>query len=197
MSATVGTSNGRSRAQSSRVERGWPHGLPACSMFRNAPVSSCGKRLSSSTRFRRSPTILSTCSMRTGQASTHAPQVTQSQTASYGIASSTIGLPSRSADTRSSSPYVSRTSGLFGMKLRPCSASMDMCRMPMISSLGLSGLPVLLAGQASWQRPHSVQVKPSRRSFQPRSWSVFRPNVASSSSRSIAGSSPRGASLRK
>ena len=49
---------------------------------------------SSRTRFRRSPTILSTCSMRTGQASTHAPQVTQSQTASYGIALSTIGLAS-------------------------------------------------------------------------------------------------------
>ncbi len=32
--------------------------------------------------------------MSTGQASTHAPQVTQSQTASYGIASSTIGLAS-------------------------------------------------------------------------------------------------------
>ena len=60
-------------------------------MSRNAPVSSAGKRDSSRTRFRRSPTILSTCSMSTGQASTQAPQVTQSQTASYGIASSTIG----------------------------------------------------------------------------------------------------------
>ena len=66
----------------------------------------------------------------------------------------------------------------------------------MMKVLGLSGLPVFQAGQACWQRPHSVQVKPSRRSFQPRSWSDFRPNVASSRSRSIAGSSPRGASLR-
>ena len=66
----------------------------------------------------------------------------------------------------------------------------------MMKVLGLSGLPVFQAGQACWQRPHSVQVKPSRRSFQPRSWSDFSPNVASSRSRSIAGSSPRGRSLR-
>ena len=79
----------------------------------------------------------------------------------------------------------------------PCSASTDMSRMPMMKVLGLSGLPVFQAGQASWQRPHSVQVKPSSRSFQPRSWSVLSPNVASSASRSSFGSSPRGASLRK
>ena len=78
----------------------------------------------------------------------------------------------------------------------PCSASTDMSRMPMMKCLGLSGFPVFQAGQASWQRPHSVQVKPSSRSFQPRSWSVFSPNVASSASRSSSGSSPRGASLR-
>ena len=82
--------------------------------------------------------------MRTGQASTQAPQVTQSQTASYGIASSTIGLASCWAETVvSSRPYVSRTIGEFGMMSSPCSAFTDMCRMPMISSLGLSGLPVL------------------------------------------------------
>ena len=62
---------------------------------RNAPVSSAGKRDSSRTRFRRSPTILSTCSISTGHASTQAPHVTQSQTASYGIASSTIGCAIR------------------------------------------------------------------------------------------------------
>ncbi len=61
---------------------GWPHGLPWFSIARNAPVSSDGKRESSSTRFRRSPTILSTCSISTGHASTHAPHVTQSHTAS-------------------------------------------------------------------------------------------------------------------
>ena len=50
-----------------------------------------------------------------------------------------------------------------------------MWRMPMMKSLGLSGLPVLQAGQASWQRPHSVQVKPSSRSFQPRSCEGLEP----------------------
>ena len=57
------------------------------------------------------PTILSTCSMSTGHASTHAPQVTQSHTASYGIASSTMGFASAAGFSRSSRPYVSRTIG--------------------------------------------------------------------------------------
>jgi hypothetical protein len=65
--ATVGTSNGRPFVQSVRVEAGWPHGLPWPSIARNAPVSSDGKRDSSRTRLRRSPTILSTCSIRTGR----------------------------------------------------------------------------------------------------------------------------------
>ena len=72
-----------------------PTGCPTPSMPLKAPVSSCGKRESSSTRFRRSPTILSTCSIVTGQASTHAPHVRQSHTASYGIAVSTIGRGER------------------------------------------------------------------------------------------------------
>ena len=69
-------------------------------MPRNAAVSSCGKRLSSSTRFRRRPTILSTCSMVTGHASTQAPQVRQSQTASYGMAASTSGRATASGRRR-------------------------------------------------------------------------------------------------
>ena len=60
----------------------------------------------------------------------------------------------------------------------------------MMIVLGLSGLPVSHAGQASWQRPHSVHVKPSSRSFHDRSAMVLTPNVASSASRSIAGSCP-------
>ena len=48
----------------------------------------------------------------------------------------------------------------------------------MIIVLGLSGLPVAHAGQASWQRPHSVQVKPSSRSFQDRSSIVLTPKRA-------------------
>ncbi len=70
------------------------------------------------------PTILSTCSMVTGQASTHAPQVRQSHTASNGIAVSTSGRASASAGRRSSSPGDSaRTDGEFGISGRPASAS--------------------------------------------------------------------------
>ena len=135
--------------------------------------------------------------MRTGQASTQAPQVTQSQTASKGMALSTIdAVRSAGSGCRSSRPTSARTIGEFGMMFIPCSASSAIVRMPMISDRGLSGLPVFQAGQASVQRPHSVHVNPSSMSFQPRSWSVRNPNVASSASRSIAGSWPRGSSFR-
>ena len=117
--ATVRTGNGRPFAQSRRADGGWPHGLPTLSMPRNAAVSSAGKRLSSRTRFRRRPTILSTCSMVTGQASTQAPQVRQSQTASYGIAVSTSGRATASGRRRSSRPKVARTDGEFGISGRP------------------------------------------------------------------------------
>ena len=42
---------------------------------------------------------------------------------------------------------------------------------------GLSGLPVVAAGQASWQRPHSVQEKESNRSFQV-NWSTLADAVS-------------------
>src|SRR4051795_12304163 len=114
--ATTGTSNGSDFVHANRSDDGWPQGLPWFSMARNAAVSSVGNRLSSRTRFRRNPTILSTCSMSTGHASTHAPHVTQSQTASYGIALSTIGAARATADgDLSSRPYVSRTIGELGM----------------------------------------------------------------------------------
>ena len=60
------------RVQSIRADAGCPHGLPWFSIDRKAFVSSLGNRLSSRTRFRRSPTILSTCSMSTGQVLGHA-----------------------------------------------------------------------------------------------------------------------------
>ena len=71
----------------------------------------------------------STCSIETGQTSTQAPQVTQSQ-----IMSSGTPLPA------------------IGASLRANTWS----RMPMIRSFGDRILPVAYAGQASWQRPHSV-----------------------------------------
>ena len=91
---------------------------------------------------------------------------------------------------------MARTDGELGISGSPASASTASWRMPMMNVLGLSGFPVAYAGQACWQRPHSVQVKPSSRSFHDRSATVRTPNMASSASRSIAGSWPRGASLR-
>ena len=135
-----GTGNGRPFAQSSRADGGWPHGLATLSMPLNAPVSSCGKRESSRTRLRRRPTILSTCSIVTGHASTQAPQVRQSQTASYGIAVSTSGRATAAALSVSSRP-AARTVGELGMSGRPASASTASWRMPMMNVLGLSGLP--------------------------------------------------------
>ena len=85
----------------------------------------------------------STCSIETGHASTHAPQVTQSQIDSTGTPFPATGCrspPSPSANTWS--------------------------RSPMISSFGESSFPVAYAGQASWQRPHSVHVYASSSCFQ-------------------------------
>ena len=156
-------------------------------MFRNAPLSSAGKRRVLEDEVAAQPDdLVDVLDEDRDRPRRRRRRSTQSQTASNGIAPSTIGLASRSACTVSSRPYVSRTSGEFGMSGRPCSASTDISRMPMMKCFGLSGLPVFHAGHASWQRPHSVQVKPSSRSFQPRSASVRTPNVASSASRSIA-----------
>ena len=110
----------------------------------------------------------STCSIETGQACTHAPQVTQSHTDSSGTAPG----PARS----------------------PRSPLKTWSRSPMISSLGESSLPVAKAGQASWQRPHSVHEKVSRICFQVRSAAVPAPKRSSSSGTSS--SSKRSGSSR-
>ena len=64
----------------------------------------------------------------------------------------------------------------------------------MISSLGESTLPVAKAGQASWQRPHSVHENVSSICFQVRSAAVPAPKRMSSSGTS--GSSKRSGSRR-
>ena len=53
----------------------------------------------------------------------------------------------------------------------------------MIRSFGESALPVAYAGQASWQRPHSVHEKVSSTCFQVRSATVPAPKRISSSAR--------------
>ncbi|SHS95280.1 Uncharacterised protein [Mycobacteroides abscessus subsp. abscessus] len=51
-----------------------------------------------------------------------------------------------------------------------------------MSSLGDRGLPVFQAGHWLWQRPHSVQVVTSSRSFQLKSSTFPAPNASTSGS---------------
>ena len=81
--------------------------------------------------------------MKTGQTSMHAPQLVQDQMAS------SVTVPS----------FSSPMSGCAGA-LPACIAAPLCSRFTLMScttSRGLSGLPVFVAGQTSWQRPHSVQ----------------------------------------
>ena len=61
----------------------------------------------------------------------------------------------------------------------------------MISSFGDSSLPVVQAGQTSWQRPHSVQENVSSVCFQVRSATVPAPKRISSSGPSKRSGSSR------
>ena len=106
----------------------------------------------------------STCSIDTGHASTHAPQVTQSQIMSSGTPFPTIG--------------ASLCAKIWS-------------RTPMISSFGERIFPVAYAGHASWQRPHSVQENASTTSFRVRSAIVATPKRSSSSGTSKRSGSRR------
>ena len=200
-------------AQSRRAERGWPHGLPAFSMLRKAVFSSFGKRDSSRTALRRISTIVSTCSISTGQPSTHQPQVVHCQTASSGIALSISGRL-RASSARWCARF-SASSDAAAPPLAPpfharwadaaaanaVSAARIWSRMPSIRCLGESVLPVTDAGQNSMHRPHSVQASGSSRWRQVRSFRPLAPNTGSgspssgSASRSISRSAPRGSRL--
>ena len=59
-------------------------------------------------------------------------------------------------------------------------------RRSMMSSLGESGLSVVQAGQADWQRPHSVQVAKSSICFQVKCPISPTPNTVSSSTFSMS-----------
>ena len=120
----------------------------------------------------------STCSIDTGHSRTQAPQVTQSQTTSSLTAPGTSGAASKPSAPRTSAGPSAKT----------------WSRSAMISSLGDSSLPVVQAGQTSWQRPHSVHEKVSSVCFQVRSGTVPAPKRISSSgpSKRSGSSRPRG-----
>ena len=216
--ASVSPRTGTSRpfAQSSRADFGWPHGLPAFSMLRKAALSSFGNRLSSRTALRRISTIVSTCSISTGQPSTHQPQVVHCQTASSGMALSISGRLSASSarvvrqaaahPPRPPLPRWPRPSTRAGPRPPPPAPSRPPRSgraAPPSGASGESVLPVTDAGQNSMQRPHSVQARPSSRWRQVRSLRPFAPKTGSgspsagSASRSILRSAPRGSRLRK
>ena len=151
-----------------------PQGLEFVSMLRKKALSSWGNLLCIRTWLRRAPTILRMCSISTGQSFWQAPQVVQVQISpSVKVAGTSSGRSSRFFPTRALSP----ASRAFSMLNRII--------------LGERGLSLAKAGQASWQRPHSMQAKASRLSFQVKS-AVFSTPKTSDFSRSRAGSSPLG-----
>ena len=121
-----------------------------------------GNRDSAITRLRRRSTIVSTCSMSTGHSCMHAPHVVQAQTTSSSTTSGTSGTGSTSPSRRESpraaaGPLEQVVAQVHHEELRR------------------EGLPVFHAGQAAWQRPHSVQAYRSRTSFLVRSAIVAAP----------------------
>src|SRR6185369_9214419 len=62
------------------------------------------------------------------------------------------------------------------MALRGAAFFSRLVLMAWITWRGLRDLPVARAGQATWHRPHSVQVKESSRSFQLKSVTLATPN---------------------
>src|SRR5436305_7498392 len=83
-------------AHSARSDWALPQGFEARSTSRSMGSDSAGKLDSTITRWRRRSTMWSTCSIDTGHACTHAPQVTQSHTDSSGTAVGTNGASSAS-----------------------------------------------------------------------------------------------------
>ena len=113
-------------------------------------------------------TMASMCSMSTGHSFTQAPQVVQDHSTS---GSMTLG-------TRAVCSPSPPSSGVAEANM--------LSRRFMMSSLGESGLSVFQAGQADWQRPHSVQVAKSSICFQVK-WPISpTPNTVSSSTFSMS-----------
>src|SRR5665213_320900 len=114
--------------------------------------------------------MASTCSMSTGHSSTQAPHVVHDQSTSGSIVVGT---------------NVATSALLAPDKSRSAEANM-FSRSPIMTNLGLRGLPVVHAGQTDWQRPHSVQVAKSSICFQVKSSILPAPKTVSSLTLSIS-----------
>jgi len=101
--------------------------------------------------------------MSTGHSSTQAPQVVQAQSTS---GSMTLG-------TRAVNSPSPASNGVAEANM--------LSRRAMISSLGDRGFSVFQAGQADWQRPHSVQVAKSNICFHEKWPTSPTPKTVSSS----------------
>ncbi len=149
-----------------------PTGLEFVSRFRNKALSSAGNLLSMRTRLRRAPTILRDvldlhrADVHAGAAGRAGPDLALG-----------LDVPGRAAAGRSRfcpEPAARRRrAGRFSMLKRII--------------LGERGLSEAKAGQASWQRPHSMQAKASRLSFQVKVRELSPAPKTSDSSRSRAG----------
>src|ERR1700722_289954 len=114
--------------------------------------------------------IASTCSMSTGHCSTQAPHVVHDHKTSGSIVVGT-----------------SVATSLFDSPESNRSAEANMLsRSPMIRSFGLSGFPVVHAGQTDWHRPHSVHVEKSSICFQVKSSILPAPKTVSSETFSMS-----------
>ena len=141
----VGLSVGTSRpsAQSVRVYVVPRHGWPRCSMLMRAFMPLSGISACSIVRLRRMSTIMSMCSTPTGHSWTHAPQVRQSQRASWPIHGPISGL---GVVLPLPLPLA-----MPGPTSRRCSLRFSaMC-------MGDRVLPLMFAGQASVHRPQTAQ----------------------------------------
>ncbi len=178
----------RSLAQSARVPRPICQGLPFFSRLLKTGMTSAGKRDSSSTRLRRISTIFGTCSIITGQASTHQRQVVHDHSVSSATTAPIKGRrPGRALPSWPAFFAATRASPISNSScLRFCT-----------SSLGESGLSLSRAGQLRSQRPHSVQEYRSSRCFQENYSRRPTPKLSASSMFSMGRSAPLGPDWRK
>ena len=135
-SPSLARGTARSSHHSARRFEPMPHGLPWVSMFLKTRAASSGKADSTSTWWRRRSTRRGTCSMSTGQAVSHQPQVVQAQTVDSGSTFPTTAGSFSAAASRAAASGARATASSSGAR------SWMWWRSVRLTSLWLSGLPV-------------------------------------------------------
>ena len=124
-------------------------------------------------------------SMSTGHAWTHAMQVVHSQRVWLAMTLSTSGWSSSATPSRLS-PLASKASRATAACFPGGVPPLAWYFRSTMKSRGFRSFSVAYAGQASWQRPHSMQVRRFSRSVQARSRTLFQPYVSPPSKSSSA-----------